>query len=121
MAKHNETGQKGELAAQDMLRKKGYHIRHTNWVIGKLELDIVAEIGNTLVIVEVKTRDRLDFGNPWDAVSNAKIRKIVDATDQYIQKFDLNMEVRFDVVSVTKQGENYVPEHIEDAFYPPIW
>ena len=121
MAQHNETGKKGEIAAQEMLIKKGYRIRHTNWIVGKLELDIVAEKDNILVIVEVKTRDRLDYGNPWDAVSNAKVRKIVDATDQYIRIYDLEMEVRFDVVSVTKQGENYIPEHIEDAFYPPIW
>ncbi len=121
MAEHNETGKKGEAAALKMLQSKGYEIRHTNWVFGKLELDIVAVHNQTLVIVEVKTRDKLDYGNPADAVSNAKIRKIVDATDAYIRIFDMNMDVRFDVISVLKKDEIYIPEHIEDAFYPPIW
>ena len=119
MAQHNETGKKGEEAARAMLIKKGYKILHTNWVIGKLELDIVAIHENTLIVVEVKTRDKLDFGSPSDMVSNAKIRNIVNATHEYILKFDINMDVRFDVVSVVKNGENYIPEHIEDAFYPP--
>ena len=121
MAKHNETGKKGEEVAKEMLIKKGYTILHTNWVIGKLELDIVATFENTLIIIEVKTRDRLDFGSPSDMVSNSKIRNIVNATDAYIHKFDINTDVRFDVVSVVKNGENYIPEHIEDAFYPPLF
>ncbi len=121
MAQHNETGINGEKAALEMLIKKGYRIRHTNWVTGKLELDIVAEINNTLVIVEVKTRNKLDYGNPWDAVSNAKIRNIINATDRYIRVYDINMDVRFDVISVLKTPDGYIPEHIEDAFYPPLW
>jgi len=120
MAAHNETGRKGEEAAREMLIRKGYKIRHTNWKIERLELDIVAEKENTLVVVEVKTRDRVDFGNPWDAVTNEKIRKIIRATHHYIMIFNINMDVRFDVVSVLKQGEAYIPEHIEDAFYPPV-
>lgn len=120
MAKHNDTGKKGEEVAREMLIKKGYSILHTNWVIGKLELDIVATHENTLVIVEVKTRDRMDYASPSDMVSNAKIRNIVNAAHEYILKFDIHMDVRFDVVSVVKHGENYTPEHIEDAFYPPL-
>ncbi|MDD2797180.1 MAG: YraN family protein [Bacteroidales bacterium] len=119
MAQHNETGKKGEEIAREMLLKKGYSILHTNWVIGKLELDIVATHENTLIIVEVKTRDRMDFASPSDMISNGKIRNIVNATHEYILKFDINMDVRFDVVSVVKNGDNYIPEHIEDAFYPP--
>lgn len=120
MAEHNETGKKGEEAACKLLSEKGFRILHKNWRVGKLELDIVAAKENLLVFVEVKTRDKLDYGNPWDAVSNAKIRKIVDAADLYIQKYDYDMEVRFDVMSVLKKGDDYFPEHIEDAFYPPL-
>jgi putative endonuclease len=120
MADHNETGKKGEEAAREMLINKGYSILHTNWVTGKLELDIIATFENTLVIVEVKTRDKLDYGSPSDMITNTKIRNIVNATDSYIHKFDINMDIRFDVVSVVKKDENYIPEHIEDAFYPPL-
>lgn len=121
MAEHNQTGKEGEKAALMLLNQKGYRIRHTNWVTGKLELDIVAEHNNTLVVIEVKTRNNLDYGNPWDAISNAKIRNIVMATDNYIRIYNINMDVRFDVISVLKTPDGYIPEHIEDAFYPPIW
>ncbi len=121
MAAHNETGRKGEEAAREMLLSKGYTIRHTNWKIDRLELDIVAEKGNLLVVVEVKTREKVDYGNPWEFVTNDKIRKIIRATHHYIHIFNINTDVRFDVVSVLKHGESYIPEHIEDAFYPPVW
>lgn len=120
MAEHNETGKIGEELACQLLTEKGYRILHRNWQSGKLELDIVARNKEVLVFVEVKTRNKIDYGNPWDAVSNGKIRKIVDAADLYIRKYNHDLEVRFDIVSVVKNGDVYVPEHIENAFYPPI-
>ena len=56
MADHNDLGNLGEERAQAFLRQKGYDIKETNWVTGKLEIDIIALKDNTLVIVEVKTR-----------------------------------------------------------------
>ena len=43
MAKHNETGVKGEQIAQNFLINKGYTILHRNWCFGKMEVDIIAE------------------------------------------------------------------------------
>ncbi len=116
MADHNELGDLGEKRAQDYLRSKGFNIRHTNWRYGKLELDIIAEKEGWLVIVEVKTRSTETFEHPQEAITSRKIRNIIDATQEYIFKFDWQGETRFDVISVIPHGSDFTIEHIEDAF-----
>ena len=59
MAEHNELGKLGEEMAVEFLRKDGYSILETNWTFQKAEIDILAQKGNTLAIVEVKTRSSL--------------------------------------------------------------
>lgn len=121
MAAHNELGKEGEETATAYLIKKGYTIRHRNWHCGKKELDIVAEYQHELVVIEVKTRKDKRFGNPEEAVTNTKIRRIVASTDAYIRKFSVDMPVRFDVITLVGEKAPFDIEHIEEAFYPPIW
>lgn len=120
MANHNELGNQGEERAQAYLHSKGYRIRHTNWVSGKLELDIVAEKDDWLVVVEVKTRSTETFEHPQEAITNRKIRNIVNATHDYILQFDWKGDTRFDVISVIPHGQDFYIEHIEDAFLAPV-
>lgn len=121
MAGHNELGKAGEEEAARYLQEKGYAIRHRNWRSGKKELDIVAEYGNELVVVEVKTRRNIRFGNPEEAVTNRKIRRIVASTDAYLRKYTLDLPVRFDIITLVGEEAPYAIEHITDAFHPPIW
>lgn len=120
MAEHNEIGKKGEAAAVEYLREKGYQIRHINWYRGHLELDIVAQTQEELVVVEVKTRSGNEWDSPESAVNNTKIKRIVSATDFYIKYFNVDLPVRFDIVCVTGYYPYFNIEHIEDAFYPPL-
>lgn len=121
MARHNELGKAGEEAAADYLTGKGYTIRHRNWRCGKKELDIVAQYGQELIVIEVKTRQETRFGNPEDAVTDKKIRRIVASTDAYLKKFALDLPVRFDIITLVGKEAPFTIEHIEDAFLPPIW
>lgn len=120
MASHNILGTTGESQAAYFLENNGYTILHRNWRSGHKELDIVATIDNTLIIVEVKTRSSVDFGNPQDAVNSRKIKRIVSATDAYIRLFSIDMPVRFDVITLIGKGETVRIEHIIEAFFPPI-
>ena len=120
MATHNETGKLGEERAQAYLHSKGYKIRHTNWTCEKLELDIVAEKDGMLIVVEVKTRSTETFEHPEEAITNKKIRNIVNATHEYIMQFDWQGETRFDVISVIPQRQSFKIDHIEDAFLSPL-
>lgn len=121
MASHNRLGQEGEAAAACFLEQKGYVIRHRNWRSGHKELDIVATDGHTLVVAEVKTRCDDRFGDPEAAVDNRKIRRIVASTDAYLRLFEIDLPVRFDIVSVVGSEPPFRIEHIEEAFLPPIW
>ena len=121
MAVHNEFGKDGEEAAVIFLERKGYRICHRNWRSGKKELDIVAVCDNELVVVEVKSRRNRFYGNPEDAVTERKIRKIVSSTDAYIRKFAIDLPIRFDIITVTGNQSPFEIEHIEGAFYAPVW
>ena len=114
-------GKKGEEIAANYLKNKGYTIRHRNWRTHHIELDIVAENKDFIVIVEVKSRKNDKFCHPSDAVNYAKIKHIVNATQTYIFKYNINKDIRFDIISIipTLDG-NFEIEHQEDAFVPPI-
>lgn len=120
MAEHNILGRSGELLAAEYLENKGYTVLDRNWRSGHKELDLVARSGDTLVVVEVKTRGSARFGNPEDAVDMRKIRRLVLATDAYLRLKCLDMNVRFDIVTIIDSGGKVTVEHIEDAFFPPI-
>ena len=117
MAKHNELGKKGEQLAIDYLIAKGYTIVERNYRFQKAEVDIIAQLKDTLAIVEVKTRSTTDFGNPQDFVKPKQIQRLVKAIDEYVTANKLNVEVRFDIIAIVKKGSGFNIEHLEDAFY----
>lgn len=117
MAEHNELGKLGEELAVEFLQKNGYDILETNWLFQKAEIDIIAQKENILAIVEVKTRSTVDFGLPQDFVKPKKIQLLVKAVNEYVISNELDVEVRFDIIAIHKEGKNYKIEHIDDAFY----
>ncbi len=117
MAEHNELGKLGEELAADYLRKNAYEILATNWTFQKAEIDIIAKKENILAIVEVKTRSSLDFGLPQDFVKPKKIQLLVKAVDAFVNERDLDIDVRFDIIAIHKEGKSFAIEHLIDAFY----
>ena len=118
MAEHNDIGKKGESLALKFLQKKGYEILETNWRFQKAEIDIIVRDKKELVIVEVKTRTSTEFENPKEAVTIGKQKNIVKAADAFIQERDIDLECRFDIVSVLILKNKTEIEHIKEAFYP---
>ena len=117
MADHNELGKVGEELAVDYLIKDGYDILETNWVFQKAEIDIIALKDNILAIVEVKTRSSADFGLPQEFVKPKKIQLLVKAVNEYIISNDLDLEARFDIISILKNKDEFVIEHLKEAFF----
>lgn len=117
MAEHNELGKLGEELAVEYLKKNGYTILNTNWTFQKAEIDIIAQIENTLAIIEVKTRSSLEFGLPQDFVKPKKIQLLVKAVDAYVNEKDLDLDVRFDIIAVYKENKTFAIEHLIDAFF----
>ncbi|WP_146364385.1 YraN family protein [Arthrobacter yangruifuii] len=69
-------GSRGEELAAQYLTNAGLRIIDRNWRCPEGEIDIVAVDGATLVVVEVKTRSSLDFGHPFEAISDAKLARL---------------------------------------------
>lgn len=116
------TRQKGNAAeevAEKYLLQKGYRIIARNWYFCHLELDIIAADGDELVIVEVKSKFGEPFDHPTEAISNKKIRQVIEAADNWVQQTDWSGDTRFDLITVVFYNEqNYELEHFEDAFSP---
>jgi putative endonuclease len=117
MAEHNELGKLGEELAVDFLVKNGYDILETNWVFQKAEVDIIAQKGDILAVIEVKTRSSLDYGLPQDFVKPKKIQLLVKAINEYVIANDLDVEVRFDIIAIHATGTSFDIEHLEAAFF----
>lgn len=120
MAEHNETGAKGEELAATFLQNKGYSILEKNWRFKNLEADIIASLANILVIAEVKTRRSNYFGEPETFVNKQKQKNLIKAAQEYIQRNQLDLEVRFDIISIILGDSQTKINHIEDAFYPLV-
>ncbi len=116
MAEHNDTGAKGEELASTFLQNKGYSVLETNWRFKNLEADIIAIINKTLIIAEVKTRKSNYFGEPETFVNKQKQKNLIKAAHEYIQRNNLDLEVRFDIISIILGTNQMKINHIEDAF-----
>jgi len=118
MTIQQDLGKKGEQIALDHLTEKDYKILEHNWYFRKKEIDIIAEKDDFLVIIEVKSRSVGFHENPRDAVNMKKQRFLIQAANAYVNKYDIDLEVRFDIVTVVFfNDQEYEIEHIDDAFY----
>ncbi|MBM3242581.1 YraN family protein [Candidatus Poribacteria bacterium] len=114
-----QLGKIGELLAVKFLKQKGYQIIEQNYRSAWGEIDLIAQDGDVLVFVEVKTRCSLKFGAPQVAVTNSKQRKMSKAALEYLQERDgFDYVCRFDVISIVFPPDPSEPiiEHIENAF-----
>ena len=118
MAEHNDFGKLGEELAVDYLTGKGFEILERNWRNIHKEIDIIAKDGKFLVIVEVKTRQTDEYGEPDIAVTRKKQRMLIAAANAYITRKGLDMETRFDIISIVFKDSEPVIDHIVDAFLP---
>jgi len=117
MAEHNDLGKLGEELAVDYLQKNDYDILETNWTFQKAEIDIIAQKEDVLAIIEVKTRSTVDFGLPQDFVKPKKIQLLVKAVNEYVIRNELDVTVRFDIIAIQKDRNEFKIEHIEEAFF----
>src|SRR5690606_1602863 len=115
-----QKGKQGEDAAARLLQQHGYRIRHQNWRNKNLEVDIIADDGDILVFVEVKTRASHAYGMPYEFVDYAKQAKRTRAANQYIAATKHGGEIRFDIVSIlySEKNSTYNMRLIRDAFWP---
>ena len=112
----HDLGKIGEDLAVEHLIKEGYQILERNWRSGHKEIDIIALKDDVLAVVEVKTRKTSDYGEPDIAVGAYKQQMLIWAADAYVRYKNLDVDVRFDIISIILSGTDQKIEHIEDAF-----
>lgn len=119
---HLLTGEHGEDLAYFHLRERGYTVIARRWHSARLkgDLDLIAWDGDTLVIVEVKTRTARDLAPAEAAVDPAKRRMLRRMALAYRRRLpepwrDL-VPLRFDVVSVYDLPTGPEFEHLANAF-----
>lgn len=120
-AKALQWGKQAENIVCEHLIAKGYTIRERNWrpSTSRSEIDLIAQIGDTLVFVEVKARTDMDV-DPTDAMTLDKIKNVVRGANSYLCKQEHEYYYRFDVASVSGSADNYKLDYLEDAFLPPL-
>ncbi len=113
-----DTGILGEKLAKAFLKKRGYHIKETNYRCPEGEIDIVAKHKDYLVFVEVRTKKSLEFGSPEESITPAK-KERMKATASHYQQTHNNLSAlwRIDVVAVEldQKGKLSRIELIENA------
>src|SRR3569623_2145107 len=93
----NLFGDRGEREAVRYVRKLGWRIlarKHRNR-LG--EIDLIAQDGDTIVVIEVKTRRSNAAGRPEDAITPAKQKQLTGAALAFLKKHRLlEHRARFD-------------------------
>lgn len=115
MAKHLDLGSAGESLACRELSRLGYRVIDTNVRMKMGELDIVAEEGGEMVVVEVRTRTLGKMLPPEATVGPSKIRKLVRTGTAYMASKEWEGPWRIDVAAITVgPGEKPVLEIFKD-------
>lgn len=112
-----QTGSQGEALAAEYLTSKGCTIVNQNWRTSKGEIDIIAQDGDTLVFVEVRTRHAPDTSFAFESVNNRKQAKLRQLAYDYLNLHNLTDSTwRIDVIAVALRGAAApVIDHVEDA------
>jgi putative endonuclease len=116
--RRRELGDTGEAMVADWYAAAGYSVLERNWRCREGELDLIAAAPSVLVFCEVKTRRGHAYGQPFEAVTVAKQRRIRGLAARWLAERRVGApSIRFDVASVTAApGARPVIEVIEDAF-----
>ncbi|MCX7719844.1 MAG: YraN family protein [Dictyoglomus thermophilum] len=116
---NKEIGKLGEDFTIDFLNKRGFIILERNYKVPLGEVDIIAQKGDLLIFIEVKTRRNLDFGIPAEAVDRTKQNRIKKIAELYIStKKPKFKKIRFDIMSIilSKSGKILDWEYLINAF-----
>ena len=115
-------GARGEQAALDLYRRRGFTLVARNWRCSIGEIDLVLRRRDLLVFCEVKTRGSARHGGGFDAVDARKRRKLRALAEVFLLTHGAGpSSVRFDVASVavhagSSPGGTTHVELFEDAF-----
>ena len=107
----------GEDIAAHQLEADGFQIVARNWRCRHGEIDLIAQKGELVAFVEVKTRKGRNMGTPEEALTPRKSKKLMQLAQLYVAENELDVDWRIDLVAVEldKSGKLLRCEHIPNA------
>ncbi|MEU0570049.1 YraN family protein [Nonomuraea sp. NPDC005983] len=116
MSAKNELGKHGEQLAVDYLEAEGLHIIERNWRCRHGEIDIIAEDGANLVVVEVKTRSSRSHGTALESVRPAKLARLRMLAATWLAGQPRTFAtVRVDVIALERFAGDFALRHVRGA------
>ena len=116
--KRHEIGILGERLAGIFLRNNGYSILETNYRCPEGEIDIIAQVDETLVFVEVRTKTSFLYGTAQESITHAKMDRLRAVAAHYGQEHKGLPETwRIDVIAIRLDPDGGLSDidHIENA------
>lgn len=111
-------GQEGEDLAARYLKRQGFRIHARNVHVGRYEIDLIAQEGDTIAFVEVKTRRPSTIAPPEANITRTKRRHLRAAAKAYVAAENQpDCYYRFDLIAIVlhESGEAEIT-HYRSAF-----
>ncbi len=93
-------GQEAEERAKRYLEAQGLELLARNWRCRLGEIDLIFRDRDTLVFVEVRSRQRGDFGGAAESLTARKLKRLQRAAALYLARNRHPGAARFDVVLI---------------------
>jgi putative endonuclease len=114
---HKPLGGHGETLAMKHLLSKGYKVLATNYRYGRYEVDLIMQDRDEVVFIEVKTRSQMGEGEKAEeSVGWVKRSRIVAVANAFLEEKALDLDARFDIITIVMGGHGYRITHIRQAF-----
>lgn len=109
-----QSGLEGEDDALSFLLKNGLRLLERNFSCRSGEIDLIMKEGETLVFVEVRKRNRNDFGDAMASITRAKQVKLIKTAQFYLQKLEKVPVCRFDALALDSEKVTWLKNIIEE-------
>ncbi len=115
---NRQKGELGELQALKYLSQKGYKLIDKNWHYSKnAEIDLIMSDNETIVFIEVKSRKNLDYGHPFEAITQNKMNNIKTAVNAYLKENNNNLKFKnFRIDGVAIINNPFSIEHLKNLY-----
>lgn len=114
----SRVGHRGEDLAVAELERRGMRVLARNWRCRLGEIDIIAVEGEgtrqTIVFCEVKCRSGLGFGDPLEAITYSKLRRLRQLSAEWLAEHGPPAAgIRLDAIGVLlRSGAEPVVNHV---------
>ena len=96
-----DTGRKAETAAANYLELRGFKIIEQNFKRTRGEIDIIAQKGGVIHLIEVKYRRNDNQGGGLDAITPTKLRQMRYAAEIWADEYKWQGEMILSAIEVT--------------------